>query len=127
MQISKFWLPEDWEVISDECIKEGLDLGLLSFSISIPFVLFVRVINVFDESFNSLSLDCDWRVTLNLESEISNMGSESIFNGLNGSLHLSSGGDFFIFADSCKAHLLVSSEVLECLDHGLALVSSSLN
>ena len=127
MQIGQFWLPEDWEVFGDECVEKGLDLGLLSLSISFLCVLFVSVINIFDESFNSLSLNGNWRVTLDLESKASDVSSESVLNGLGGGLELSSGGKLLIFADSNETHLLSVPEVLECFDHGLALVSSSLN
>jgi hypothetical protein len=60
LQIGEFWLPEDWEVFGDECIKKGLDLGFLTLGISSLCVLFVSVINIFDESFNSLSLNSNW-------------------------------------------------------------------
>ena len=81
-ELNELLLSEDWEVLGDESVEEGLDLGLLAFTTLEFEGLFIGVINIFDESFESLSLGGDWGVTLDLESEVSNKVGESIFDGL---------------------------------------------
>ena len=81
-ELDELLLSENWEVLGNESIKEGLNLGLLSFTALVDFSLFIGIINIFDESLKSLSLESDWGVTLDLKSKVFNEDGECVLNGL---------------------------------------------
>ena len=89
----KFSLAEHWENLLGELLNKGSDSGFLAFTALSSFVLFISVVDVFNESFNSLSLDSDHRVSSSLGLKVSSECLKSVLNFSESSLHDSSNED----------------------------------
>lgn len=83
----KFSFAEHWENLLGELLNKGSDSGFLAFTTLSSFVLFISVVDVFNESFNSLSLDSDHRVSSSLGLKVSGECLKSVLHIVENSLH----------------------------------------